>query len=279
MADAANAATTASATATSDGATAAAAASAAVLSLDHEVFMVQRGTPTKGHIRLNSRGLAFKAKGTGKRVNVYQQEMLAARWMRVARGYELRITQKSGVYARFDGFRRSDKQSLHDFFVDELKMPLTTVEIAVNGLNWGDVVFAGSALSFIDGSSAGASADASAAPDVFDSQPIAFELPLNAVSNVTNNKQDVTLEFHEADNLTAVGDHDQTLESMKFTVAPHPDDEIPHLKAEEFVEQVKAARALWCQVLLDLFAPRGHVKLSQGFLRVDCVRFLGARTG
>jgi len=106
----------------------------------------------------------------------------------------------------FAGFRKPDKQVLHEFFSTSLDVDIEDVSINVKGWNWGDAQFDGTAMSFVvEGGTS-------------------FELPLNAVSNVSAQKSDVILEFHQAD--LDVADHEQSVESMRFLVVPHPDDQV-----------------------------------------------------
>ena len=63
-------------------------------------------------------GLAYKSKKTTKKVSIriaptadgsVKGEVSEASWMRVARGWQLRLSLKAGGSALFDGFKNSEK--------------------------------------------------------------------------------------------------------------------------------------------------------------------------
>lgn len=141
------------------------------------VYHVVKGHAGEGHLKFAASGLAFKNKHTGKVMQVGQPELVSARWMRVARGFQLRLGLKTGSSLTFDGFDNSDKDELHDYLRSILKLEIEEVEPSVKGFNWGVPMFTEAMMAFI-----------------VDGGP-AFEIPLRDVANANGNKNEATLEF------------------------------------------------------------------------------------
>ncbi|XP_019850912.1 PREDICTED: FACT complex subunit SSRP1-like [Amphimedon queenslandica] len=144
-----------------------------------EIGHISRGTLELGKMRIQSDGLIFKS--SEKTLNVKHSEIDLAEWLRVARGYELKVLSREGHVFKFSGFKESDYGDLRDFFKQNFGKDLKQVELCVKGWNWGEPVFKGSLLTFL-----------------VDSKP-AFEVPLEEVSRVTAGKNEVSLEFHQND--------------------------------------------------------------------------------
>ncbi|CAM9334280.1 unnamed protein product, partial [Lampetra planeri] len=87
-------------------------------------------------------------------------------------------------------------EKLATFFKTHYKLELQQKELCVKGWNWGTVKFAGQLLSF----------------DVGD--VTSFEIPLGTVSQCATGKNEVTLEFHQND------DVDVSLMEVRFYVPP-----------------------------------------------------------
>eukprot|EP00051_Salpingoeca_urceolata_P009729 m.118226 g.118226 ORF g.118226 m.118226 type:complete len:842 (+) comp16421_c0_seq2:441-2966(+) len=187
------------------------------------VNMVVRGVPSHGPLKVAPEGFAHRSARTKHVHSVSRDELRKARWMRVARGYELRFVTSTGNLARFDGFSKDDWDKLGPFFAEhypKLKIDLRTVP-AVKGSNVGTYAFEHANVAFlVDGSPA-------------------FEIPLNAVSNAMFQKTDAMLEFHLNDDAP---DDAQQLESVRFFIpgeasADIPDDKPP---VQTFVDKVLA---------------------------------------
>ncbi|CAO3630466.1 unnamed protein product [Cunninghamella echinulata] len=58
-------------------------------------------------------------------------------WMRVARGYQLRVLRKDNQVHKFDGFHSEDLDALKDAIKIFYKLPIDTKETSVKGWNWG----------------------------------------------------------------------------------------------------------------------------------------------
>ena len=66
-------------------------------------------------------GLAYKSAVTGKKVSISKDEFTEATWLRVARGWQLKLSLKAGGYATFDGFKNSDKVTITEFSAEHFK--------------------------------------------------------------------------------------------------------------------------------------------------------------
>lgn len=100
--------------------------------------------------------------------------------MHVALDFQLRIGLKSGDYLILEGFKGSDYDSITEYFnTHAFGVTIERKEMGVTGWNYGTYEFDGNAMSFL-----------------IDSK-IAFEIPLNAVSNASFQKNEATIEFHE----------------------------------------------------------------------------------
>lgn len=181
------------------------------------VNIVVRGCPHAGHLKINQKGFSFKYKESNK-VEVFQKtEVEAGRWMHVARGFELQLQLKSGSTLSFDGFPKSQCESLRTFLKNHCDIVLREEVPAVKGWNWGEVAFAGTTMAF-----------------VVDERP-AFEINLATVSSSAAQRNEAVIEFHKAEQATS--DDSQIIESMRFVLL---DNGTETGRAEKFVRQVMA---------------------------------------
>lgn len=51
--------------------------------------------------------MAFKSSGSGRLVQVKHSEIDVTEWMRVARGYEVKVMSREGDVYKFNGFQES----------------------------------------------------------------------------------------------------------------------------------------------------------------------------
>lgn len=152
------------------------------MALDYkEVGHIVKGALDLGRLKIQSNGIFFKSSKNGDIIQINDTDVLTLEWMRVARGFEVKVVSNNGTVTKFDGFKESDYQSLKDFFSSQFKKDLKEVELCVKGWNWGEVKFEGSLLSFM-----------------VDSKP-AFEIPLEEVSQAIPGKNEITMEFHQND--------------------------------------------------------------------------------
>ncbi|XP_078480774.1 FACT complex subunit SSRP1 [Lampetra planeri] len=138
-----------------------------------------------GRLRLGRQGVVFKNQRTARGCG--------AAW-RADTDYDSAPTR--GLVHKFHGFRDNEFEKLATFFKTHYKLELQQKELCVKGWNWGTVKFAGQLLSF----------------DVGD--VTSFEIPLGTVSQCATGKNEVTLEFHQND------DVDVSLMEVRFYVPP-----------------------------------------------------------
>lgn len=69
--------------------------------------------------------------------------MKGATWYQIGSNiFQLELQIKGGVSLKFDGFNKSDYESLKKFF-ETLQIDLKTEKLATKGYNWGEVKFRG----------------------------------------------------------------------------------------------------------------------------------------
>ncbi|PVU85284.1 hypothetical protein BB559_000185 [Furculomyces boomerangus] len=153
----------------------------------------------KGEMRLGQSGIGWKpatemdtlaAKSSKIRGVSSDSGLLAVQaadikrivWMRVARGYGIRIFTSSGITHKLDGFERDSyddlKVAISKYFHG---LNLETRDISVKGWNWGKTEFEGTTLTF-----------------KVENKPM-FDIPMETVAN-TNlaGKNEVSIEFTSA---------------------------------------------------------------------------------
>ena len=70
-----------------------------------EVFLINAHLQELGKMRIQSDGLIFKS--SERILNVKHSEIDLAEWLRVARGYELKVLSREGHVFKFSGFKES----------------------------------------------------------------------------------------------------------------------------------------------------------------------------
>lgn len=132
-----------------------------------------------GKLRMASTGLGWKGERDDKApTTISSTELKWMQWIRVARGFQLRIGLK-GEKRRvaFDGFAREDHERLRNSASNYYNITLEERETNVRGWNWGTAEVQGQDLAFlIQGKQA-------------------FSLPLDDVHNTSINKAEVAIEF------------------------------------------------------------------------------------
>ncbi|KAF9565079.1 SSrecog-domain-containing protein [Agrocybe pediades] len=135
-------------------------------------------SPEVGKMRVASSGMAWKGADSDTVTAIASDNIKWAQWLRVARGFQLRIGLKDHKKEKFDGFAREDHDRLVKLFKDFFGITLETVETSFKGWNWGVADFHGQDLAFMV------------------SDKTAFELPLRHVANSNiAGKTEVSLEF------------------------------------------------------------------------------------
>lgn len=181
-----------------------------------------------GTLRLDSKGIAWKARESHRTIVIVQSDMSALEWLRGGRGEQMKIALKGGNTIRLEGFRSSDYTDLEQFVSDTFNTELTRVNQAVRGWSWGQLDIskgASSNLAFRTGGGASRKNNANKFEE-------AFEIPLGKVANVQLPAQgkELALDFHVDD---TAGKMDEELVEMRFYI---PEEE----EAKTMYEKVKA---------------------------------------
>ena len=61
-------------------------------------------------MKLSKQGVAFKNSKTGKVDQVHAEDVQKTNWLKVARGYELKLYTNNGSIFKYDGFKDSVSQ-------------------------------------------------------------------------------------------------------------------------------------------------------------------------
>jgi len=162
--------------------------SGSIADFDH----IYRGLqPTIGKLRIAASGLGWKPSDSPNIVTVSKDDIKWVQWIKVARGYQLRIGLnkdrtdiKMGDRRResFDGFRPEDQEKLSNLFKQHFHVTLETKDLSLRGWNWGKVDVQASDLAFLVAGK------------------LAFEVPLGLVHNSSISKTEVAVEFLDQTN-------------------------------------------------------------------------------
>ena len=77
-----------------------------------DVFTIVRGHLNPGRLKLNKTGIVFKSVKTGVLETIPLAEIEETKWMRVARGFGIKVSTKNGTEHRFHGFKENDGDKL-----------------------------------------------------------------------------------------------------------------------------------------------------------------------
>ncbi|CAF1121710.1 unnamed protein product [Adineta ricciae] len=208
-----------------------------------EVYEEIRGVLNPGRLKLTSNSIVFKNLRTGKLETLTKDEIESVKWMKRARGYGLKFITKNDTSLRYDGFKDTDIERLKEFITSNFGKNVETQKMAVNGWNWGQVSFGSGNLAF----------------EVDHKQ--AFEVPLKNVSNSNKGKNEITLQFHQAD------DAKVSLMEVRFYVPP---GDVDGDAVEDFHQNVmkgaavltaKAGDAICSLSDINCIVPRGRHEL------------------
>jgi len=179
-----------------------------------DVFAIVRGALSAGRLKLNKTGIVFKSAKTGRIDSIPIADIKSTKWMRVARGFGLKISLNNGQHYKYDGFKEPEYQKLKEFYKKHYEVELQEQELCVKGWNWGMPNFDGTMMSF-----------------EVDNKP-AFEIPLKDISQATIGKNEVTVEFHRSDDASI------SLMEMRFFVPADTEGNVD--TAKEFHEALTA---------------------------------------
>ncbi|POW20149.1 hypothetical protein PSHT_03844 [Puccinia striiformis] len=148
-------------------------------------------SPPLESFRIAASGLGWKPSDSPSIVTVSKDDIKWVQWIKVARGYQLRIGLnkdrndiKMGDRRResFDGFRPEDQEKLSNLFKQHFHVTLETKDLSLRGWNWGKVDVQASDLAFMVAGK------------------LAFEVPLGLVHNSSISKTEVAVEFLDQTN-------------------------------------------------------------------------------
>ncbi|ETW81622.1 hypothetical protein HETIRDRAFT_475056 [Heterobasidion irregulare TC 32-1] len=131
-----------------------------------------------GKFRVANSGMAWREEEKDEVTSMPNSDIKWAQWLRVARGFQLRVGLKDRRRETFDGFEREDHDKLASILKQHFGVTLEPQEVSVKGWNWGVTDFRGSDLAFLV------------------SNKTSFELPLQHVANSNiAGRTEVSLEF------------------------------------------------------------------------------------
>ncbi|TFY70954.1 hypothetical protein EVG20_g2044 [Dentipellis fragilis] len=187
-----------------------------------------------GKFRVAASGMAWKAEERGDSIALSSADIKWAQWLRVARGFQLRVGLKDRRKETFDGFEREDHDKLTSILKQHFGVILEPQEISFKGWNWGITDFRGDDLAFLV------------------SNKTSFELPLQNVANSNiAGRTEVSMEFlnpSDADQRPAKGAPDEMVEIRFFvpgtSTRVHASDAGSQKSdAEDDGEEISAAQA------------------------------------
>ncbi|KAJ7079798.1 SSrecog-domain-containing protein [Mycena belliarum] len=160
---------------------------------------IYRGlSPEVGKMRVAGSGMAWKGIDTGEVIAVAGGDIKSAQWLRVARGFQLRLGLKDRKRQTFDGFKREDLKKVTELLKNHFQITLEEIDVSFKGWNWGVTDFRGQDLAFLVSGKMG------------------FEVPLRNVANSNiAGRTEVSLEFsgpsskskHAGDEMTEIRFH------------------------------------------------------------------------
>ncbi|TFK33013.1 structure-specific recognition protein-domain-containing protein [Crucibulum laeve] len=131
-----------------------------------------------GKFRVAATGMAWKGIDSERVIAISAADIKWAQWIRVARGFQLRVGLRDYRKEKFDGFTREDHDKMAALLKNHFAVTLETKEVSFKGWNWGITDFQGNDLAFMV------------------SDKTAFELPLRHVANSNiAGRTEVSLEF------------------------------------------------------------------------------------
>lgn len=150
--------------------------------LDFSVCQEVRGAMHDGRLRLSSQNFIFKDTITGRSDTISPDDVTDIYWRRVARGWQLKLRLENGKVKKFDGLKEEHRSKIGEFMQSQIGKEMEIQEMSLKGWNWGKAEVIGDELQFT----------------LDDGKP-SFDIPLGNVSNCVQNKNEVTLEFHQND--------------------------------------------------------------------------------
>ncbi|TPX35321.1 hypothetical protein SmJEL517_g02196 [Synchytrium microbalum] len=138
----------------------------------------KQGPPASGKMKMATGGIGWQNSATKETVMIRAKDdnIRKLSWMHSGKGYELRIQCRDGIHKYF-GFAKESYDVLNQMTKNLFGLSIEVKEASVRGYNWGSVEFINNYMSFVVGN-----------------RP-AFEVPMSEVSNTTEQKAEVSVEF------------------------------------------------------------------------------------
>jgi len=153
-----------------------------------------RGSMKGGQLKLTDDKIVFTQSKSGKKDVVKAGDVDIVNWQRIAGVWGIRLFTKDGNLHRYAGFKEAERDRVAKHFSSAYKLEMLDRELSVKGWNWGTANFQGSVLTFEVG------------------KHDAFDLPLSYVTQCSNAKNEVTLEFSQNDDAAV------NLSEMRFHI-------------------------------------------------------------
>jgi len=222
--------------------------------LDYKnIFQESRGCMYEGRLQLLNEKVVFKNNKTGKVDTIAHDDVLEAYWRDVAKSFELKLFTKNETIYRFDGFHEHDFVKLKEFLQDRYDVELVIEELSAKGWNWGKTEFKGDEMKY----------------EV--ENKTFFEIPLVNVSQCIQSKDEVTLEYHQNEDINLI-----SMMEMRFYIPPSQDPDVD--RVQEFYENVMAkadvlqvkGNAICTFQDMKFLTPRGHydVRMYPKFIQL-----------
>ncbi|KAH8825133.1 SSrecog-domain-containing protein [Flagelloscypha sp. PMI_526] len=152
-----------------------------------------------GKVRIASSGMAWKGNDADKMVTMPGPDIKWAQWLRVAKGFQLRLGMSNHRREKLDGFDRDDHDKVSSLLKNHFSVTLETKDVSFRGWNWGQTDFQGQELAFVV------------------ADRTAFELPLEKVSNSNiAGRTEVSLEFATSNSKS--GSREDEMVEIRFFV-------------------------------------------------------------
>lgn len=194
-------------------------------------------------MKLTGNQIIFKNSKTGKIDNISSGELKSIHWQRMAAQYALRILAKGGQIYRYGGLRETEKEKLERYVNKNYPIEMDVQEFSHRGWNWGTASFDGSVLNF----------------DIKKNEK-AFEIPLSNVSHCTTAKNEVTLEFHQNDDVPV------SLMEVRFHIPTIDGNDASQMFMEEVLSKASIIRETGeCIAIfkeLQCLTPRGRYDIK-----------------
>lgn len=217
----------------------------------NNVFREERGAFSDCRLTFRPQQIIFKNIKTGKPMTVPADQIKSISWQRFASNHGIRLMTKGGNLHRFDGLRPIDQDKIKQYVERNYRLELEEKELSLKGFNWGQTEFDGEALSFN-----------------IDKSGTAFEIPLNAVSDCTSNKNEVILSFHHNDDAT-VG-----MTDMRLYMPPGSGEDAIKSFVEKVLSRASVIKVTGQSIAtfteLQCLTPRGRydIKLFPSFIQL-----------